>query len=239
MNSDAQHLAIIPARSGSKRFPRKNIAPLDGIPLLAWSIKTALAAKRFDVVLLSTDSEEYAEVGKDYGAAVPRLRNANLSGDTTSSAAVIINALSYYEAEGMRFETVTLLQPTSPLRSVADIHNAFVLIELAETQSVVGVTPCDHPPQWCNVLPDNHSLEQFIPAEYRVPRQELLLHYRINGALYLAHTDSFIKHRDFLMPGSRALIMPPDRSVDIDTNFDLLVAESIINQKNYKKPWTI
>lgn len=237
MTNSKGHLAIIPARSGSKGIPDKNIRMLGGIPLVAWSIKTAVASKLFSRIVVSTDSEEYASVAIDFGAEIPWLRDKTLSQDDTPTVDVIIDILERFENEGETYQSITLLQPTSPLRTAADILMAYRLLIEKKGNSIVSVTSCDHPPQWCNILPEDHSLENFISPEAMVPRQHLPVHYRINGAVYMAYTNPFREYRTFLCPGSYAMVMPLERSVDIDNLTDLLLAETIVGQKNYKKPW--
>ncbi len=210
---------------------------LGGLPLLVWSIKTAIVSGLFRRIIVSTDSDEYASIGKKYGAEVPWLRRKHLSEDDTPTAQVIKDVIERYETAGETFDTITLLQPTSPLRSADDILQAHKLLTEKKGNSVIGVTTCDHPPLWCNTLPGDHSLENFIPPEAMVPRQKLPIFYRINGAVYVANVEAFKKHGTFLCPGSYALIMPAERSVDIDNETDMLLAETITGQDNYIKPW--
>lgn len=237
MIDDKGHLAIIPARSGSKGIRHKNVRMLDGIPLMAWSIKTAIASQLFSRIVVSTDSDEYANVAKSYGAEAPMLRAGNLSQDDTPTTDVILDILERFEKEGESFVYVTLLQPTSPLRTADDLLEAYRLLARENYHSVVGVTACDHPPQWCNSLPEDLSLENFIPPQAMVPRQQLPVFYRINGAVYMAYTVHFRKHKTFLCPGSYAMVMPHERSVDIDNETDILLTETIVGQAKYIKPW--
>jgi CMP-N,N'-diacetyllegionaminic acid synthase len=238
MKTNKSHLAIVPARSGSKRLPGKNIIPLGGIPLLAWTIKTAHASGIFSRVILSADDEEYAAIGIDYGADVPWLRPATLASDNTPTSAVIVDLLDRLMEMGDHYDRFTLLQPTSPLRSAHDLREAQRLMNERDADAVVGVVRCEHPPQWSNSLPADGSLNDFISREAMVPGTELTPKYRINGALYMADAASFKTHRHFYTPRSVAYVMPRERSVDIDESLDLLLAGCIINQKNYIEPWT-
>jgi len=238
MKAKTRHLAIVPARSGSRRLPGKNMILLGDFPLLAWTIKTALASGIFSRVILSCDKEEYAAAGRAYGAEVPWLRPAALAADDTPTSAVIIDTLDRLAAEGDLFDRFTLLQPTSPLRSVSDIREAERLMNEKDAEAVVGLIRCEHPPQWSNVLPPDGSLHGFIPREAMVPGTELTPHYRVNGAIYMAGTASYRAHHHFYTPRSVAYVMPRDRSVDIDEPLDLLLAETIIHQKNFREPWT-
>ena len=238
MKSERRHLAIIPARSGSKRFPGKNVALLGGLPLLAWTVKTALSANLFHRVILSVDHEEYARVGIEYGAECPWLRAAELAADDTPSHAVVADVLQRLAEQGEQYDRFTLLQPTSPLRSVQDLHEAEKLMNTTEGDAVVSLVRCEHPPQWSNTLPGNGNLSGFINPKHRVPANQLATHYRVNGAIFMAHTETYLSHLHFFTPKSRGYLMPRERSVDIDEPFDLLVAETIIQQKKYTLPWT-
>lgn len=226
-----KHLAIIPARSGSKGLRDKNILPLAGKPLMAHSIQAALSAGLFDTVHVSTDSERYAEIARQYGADVPFLRYAETATDAASSWSVVLEALERYERMGKTYDTVTLLQPTSPLRTAADIQAAFQHMHACDAQSVIAVCEAEDPPLWCNTLPENTCMEGFIPtAVTRLGnRQNLPSYYRINGALYLLTVPALQTQRRILYNSAcYAYIMPTIRSVDIDTELDFLIAEAIL-----------
>ena len=133
-----KNIAIITARSGSKGLPHKNIRMLNGRPLMAWSIKAALDSGMFDTVMVSTDSEEYAKIARDYGAEVPFLRSEENSGDRSNSWDVVAEVLEKYKELGREFDYLMLLQPTSPLRSGDDIKGAFEYLEKMGGKAVVG-----------------------------------------------------------------------------------------------------
>jgi CMP-N,N'-diacetyllegionaminic acid synthase len=231
MKDDNQKLiAVIPARSGSKGLKDKNILPLSGKPLMAYSILAAQKAGIFDEIFVSSDSPEYAGIAKEYGASVPFLRDASLATDTASSWDVVKNALLRYKAMNNNFDTVILLQPTSPLRTENDIKEALFFFKEKKANAVISVCEVDHSPLWCNVLPEDLSLVNFIRQNIiDMPRQLLDKYYRINGALYILNvnylfaTDNIYKEKCF------AHVMPKLRSIDIDDNIDLLFAETIIN----------
>lgn len=238
MSDQNRHLAIIPARSGSKGLPGKNIRQLGGLPLMAWTIKTAVASGLFDTIILSTDSAEYARIGRKFGASVPWLRHPELATDESLVAETILETIDRFRDQGNLFTHFTLLQPTSPLRSTTDLEKAWDLFNEKQAGAVVSVSPCDHPPQWCNTLPANGELESFIPEKYRAPRQLLEPMYRVNGAIYISDVEWFRQHRGFLSAGSFAYVMPAERSVDIDTETDFMLAEAIIQSNAYSKPWS-
>ncbi len=228
-----KHLAIIPARSGSRGLPGKNIRLLHGHPLLAWSIVAAQRSGLFDRVILSTDSEEYAAIGNTYGADTPWLRKPELAEDETSSADVVSDILERLEIQGEAYEYFTLVQPTSPLRTAEDLQGAWNLLVEKSASSVVGVSPCDHPPQWSGLLPENLSMESFLQPQFTLPRQKLPVYYRVNGAVYMAATAPFLHTKRFIGPGTYAWVMPHERSVDIDDETDFMLAGLLMQKMNY------
>ncbi len=225
------NIAIITARSGSKGLKDKNILPLAGMPLIAYSIIAARESRMFKDVMVSTDSAHYASIAKEYGASVPFLRSEKLSGDFVGSWDVVLEVLEKYRTVfDMRFETVCLLQPTSPLRSAQDIIGGYQEFEEKHADSVTAVCEMEHSPLWSMTLQKNLSLKEYLKkSEGDLPRQKLPTYYRINGALYIRrieyHSDGSIK-----LPGTEAFafIMPRERSIDIDTKIDFSLAEILM-----------
>jgi len=231
MYNEKKFLAIIPARSGSKGIKNKNIIPLKGKPLISYTIESALESGIFDETIVSTDSEEIAEISKAYGAKVPFLRPYELATDEVSTLDVILHTLDYYISQKIFYDYFVLLQPTSPLRNSEDIVNAVELLFKKKADSVVSVCETDHSPLWSNVLPKDLSLNNFLSKEARnKPRQELPKYYRINGAIYISKIEHFLKERDFYVKNSYAYIMPLDRSIDIDNYIDLKLAEILLEE---------
>ena len=225
------NIAIIPARSGSKGLPDKNIKLLGNMPLLAHSVQSALKSRLFDEILVSTDSREYAEIAEHYGGSVPYLREKLLSEDTTPMWDVVRDALYKYEASGQHFNTVTLLQPTSPLRTSVDIIKAHELYTKNQADSVVSVCKADYSPHLCNMLPENNSLNGFIkPEMISRQRQQLPEYYRINGAIYVIRCSYLAKSTDIYASRAYAYIMPRERSIDIDDELDFILAEALYNR---------
>ena len=221
-------LGIIPARGGSKGIPGKNIRPLGGRPLLAWTAESALAAKRLSRVVLTTDDERIAEIGRVCGLEVPFLRPAELAMDDTPTLPVLQHAVSELEKAGDRFDAICLLQPTSPFRRAGDIDGC---IELLETglDAVVSVlpVPAEHNPHWV-YFRDNDGLLRLATGEDQpIPRrQELPPAFHRDGAVY-------VTRRDVLMEGSlygRRLggYLADSRSVNLDTPADWERAERLV-----------
>ena len=227
-----KNLAIIPARSGSKGLKDKNIKLLNGKPLMAYTIEAAIKSKMFDEVMVSTDSEKYAEIAKQYGAKVPFMRNSELSNDTASSWDVVRDVLHKYKEAGKEFDTVALLQPTSPLRTGKDIIEGYKLMDDRLANSIIGVCEVDHSPLWMNTLPEDNSMGNFInPKVVGLPRQELEKYYRINGAIYIIKTEYLLKIDNIYKYKSYALIMDRMNSIDIDQDIDFILAESILKNR--------
>lgn len=226
-----KNIAIIPARSGSKGLPDKNIRRLAGVPLMAYSIKAAQETDRFDKIFLSTDSEEYAQIGRQYGADVSFLRSAETSSDKASSWDAVREALAGWSERGERFDTVTLLQPTSPLRTAQNIIEAFRLLDEKGANSVVSVCEAEHSPLWFDTLPQDLCMDQFgKKRDVNRPRQELPVYYRLNGAIYLLRTEELYKEKMF-EEKRYAYIMSREQSVDIDDEVDFLLAEIMIQRR--------
>lgn len=220
-------LGLIPARGGSMRLPRKNLLPLAGKPLLARTVEAARNARYLDRVVLSTDNLEIAAIGREFGADVPFLRPVKLASDTASTVDVALHALRSLQAQGEHYDFVVILQPTSPLRSSADIDAAIELLLVKRADAVISVCETDHPPEWCNPLPDDLSMASFFrPGIRRTRSQDLPRSYRLNGAVYVYNCRRLLVSGSLEMDdNSYAYIMPRERSVDIDSEIDFELAE--------------
>lgn len=227
-------LAIVPARGGSKRLPRKNVLPLGGKPLIAWTIDSARESSSFVDVLVSTDDEEIADAAREAGALVPWLRPAELATDTASSADVIAHALAWYERENGRVDAVLLLQPTSPFRSAESIRGA-VRTYWEQTgpvrYPVVSVSPVISHPAWTFSLRDG-ALHPILGWGALVLRsQELPPAYSLNGSIYVIPTSDIRNSLPIVRPGVLPYVMnDAQESLDIDTMDDWAQATCWINK---------
>jgi len=225
------NIAIITARSGSKGLKDKNILPLASLPLIAYSIIAALESKMFKEIMVSTDSNHYASIAEEFGASVPFLRSEEMSGDFVGSWDVVKEVLEKYRTGfGMQFDTVCLLQPTSPLRSVQDIISGYKEFEEKHADSVTAVCEMEHSPLWSMTLPKDLSLKEYIKkSDGDLPRQKLPTYYRINGALYIRRID-YYPDGSIELPETEAFayVMPRERSIDIDTEIDFRLAEILM-----------
>ncbi|WP_217269752.1 acylneuraminate cytidylyltransferase family protein [Neobacillus endophyticus] len=224
-----RNIAIIPARSGSKGLKDKNILELKGKPLIAYTIEAAINSGCFDMVMVSTDSEKYAEISRKYGAEVPFLRSKSTSEDCSSSWDVVREVLSRLSKIGKEFDIITLLQPTSPLRNCDDIRAAIELFNTKNASYVTSICEAEHSPLLCNTIDESLSMNGFLNMENLKRRQELPLYYRLNGAIYIIKK-TFLESGEFFYGlKSFAYIMPNERSIDIDTKLDFIIAESVLN----------
>lgn len=235
-------LAVIPARGGSKGLPGKNLRPFAGLPLIAHSILLAKLCPEVGRIVVSTDSPEIARTAKSFGAEVPFLRPAELARDETPLWPVIRHALSQVDApEGADYETVLLLDPTSPAREPGDIAGSFRLLDgNPAADGVIGVSRPDFNPIWhCVVEKEGWMSDLFQEGGRFERRQDLPPVYRINGSLYLWRS-SFVrgeeigwrqngKHRIFEIPELRAM------SFDTLEEFDK--AELLVTSGLIRFPW--
>lgn len=227
-------LAIIPARGGSKGLPGKNIKKLCGKPLIAWSIEQAKSCDNIDRIVVSTDDESIAKVAKKYGTEVPFMRPAELATDAASTVDVIFHVFGWYKKhEDFGPEYILLLQPTSPLRAVADIKGAIQTLKDKDARAVVSVCETDHHPWWSNILPEDGNMKNFLRLDIlNKRRQELPVFYRLNGAMYLADSDYLLTHNGFIGPNTFAYKMPKERSVDIDSDVDFKLAALLLEEQS-------
>ncbi|TQP19753.1 acylneuraminate cytidylyltransferase family protein [Vibrio cholerae] len=221
-------IAIIPARGGSKRLPRKNVLSLAGKPLIGWSIEAAQQSKYIDEIFVSTDDQEISDVAFQFGVNVPELRPIELATDTASSTDVLIYTLRKF---GQQSNIIVSLQPTSPLRTAKHIDEALALFITKGAFSVVSVTPCEHPPQWTNILPEDGSMKDFIQCNNK-RSQDLGEYYRLNGAIYIYDVQALLNSGTILYrDDTYAYKMSNKYSVDIDNEFDFELAEYIIKMR--------
>jgi len=228
MYKNKRILAIIPARGGSKGLPGKNIRPFCGKPLISWTISQALASRYLDKVVVSTDDKKIAARSLKFGACVPFFRPKKLATSTSNIIDVVIHALDFFGKKHINYDLVMLLQPTSPLRTNEDIDKTIGLFFEKKASAVISVCRCEHHPWWSVALSKGSKIEKFQgTGQLHKNRQSLPDFYRINGAVYVAQVNYLKENHGFLGKSTFAYIMPPERSVDIDTNWDLIIAQSI------------
>lgn len=218
-------LAVITARGGSKGLPGKNVRPLCGKPLVAWTVEAARHSQYLDRTILSSDDAEIIAAARAAGCDVPFVRPAELATDTATSADVLRHALaSCPEA----YDLAVLLQPTSPLRRAEDI-DACVEACLRSGHSAVTVVESPKPPQWMYRIGADNCLDPVLGwGETATRRQDLPPCYALNGAVYAVDVQWFLRTGVFVGPGTHPVVMPAERSVDIDVMTDFLWAELLL-----------
>lgn len=226
-------LGVIPARGGSKGVPRKNIRDLCGKPLIAWTIESALGS-RLTHTIVSTDDPEIAAICRQFGIDVPFVRPSELATDSARAIPVLKHAVAYFEAAGTKYDAVMMLQPTTPMRTAADIDEAIELLESdPRADAVISVTPVGgHHPARMKFLHGNILIDPpFVETYENQPRAELEPMYIRNGAVYLVRRDTLVLKES--LKGNRCLgyIMPENRSVNIDTPLDFELAEWLMRKQ--------
>jgi len=221
-------LAVIPARSGSKSVKDKNIKPLKGRPLLAYSIKAAKACKLIDKVVVSSDSDKYLNLASFYGAETIK-RPSQLAEDETPMISVLKHTVEEIEKMGEKINTVVLLDPTSPLRLVKDIEKCLNLLK-GKTKSVVTVTEAEHNPYFVmTAIKEDGFIKYplFKTPDKITRRQDAPKVFRINAAVYVIKRDVLMKGEIFTNK-TKAVVIPEERTSHIDTELDFVFTEFLL-----------
>lgn len=228
MNSQKKIVALIPARGGSKSIPKKNIVSLGGKPLIAWTIELALKTAEIDRVIVSTDCPDIAKVAREYGAEI-HVRPAELAQDNSLPIDTVKYALGELKNYNYNTDYLVLLEPTAPLRSMKDISDSIHLIIEKDLDSVATYTEATLNPHRAWKINDDCP-EIFIEGAVPwLPRQELPKAYQLNGAVYIIKTSEISQNSIGMVIGKTgAVIMPKERSIDIDDPIDLIIAETLI-----------
>ena len=228
-------LGLIPARGGSKRIPGKNVKPLGGLPLIAWTIRAALASNACSDVIVSTDDENIASIARKYGARVPGLRPAQLATDMSNSVDVALYELDRYEKTHGNVDGLLLLQPTSPFRTAESITKAVDLFETAGgSNALVSVCKAPVHPAWCFRVKESGEMEPYLDQDNLQQRsQDLEPAYALNGAIYIISPRVLRHERTFLPKCAQPFVMDLLReNIDIDTDNDWMMAEFFANYNN-------
>lgn len=217
-------LAVITARGGSKRIPRKNIKEFCGKPIIAYSIQAALESGVFDEVMVSTDDEEIARIAGECGATVPFLRSEENSGDMAMTHEVVIEVLHQYEQIGRNFDMVCCIYPTAPFLTAKKLKESVAKLKESQADGVVPVVRYSFPPQRCFVILD--GAVQYKWPENRLRRsQDLEPYYHDCGQFYLLRVQPFLKEKSMVLARTAPLIMAEMEVQDIDTVEDWKIAE--------------
>lgn len=226
-------LALILARGGSKRLPRKNLLPLGGKPLIQWSIDAAKELNQISDVLVSTDDQGIASVSRECGALVPWLRPAHLATDESSSVDSALHAVDWYESENGFIDGVLLLQPTSPFRNKEMMQKGIALFDKNPLLPVIGVVNAKTHPHWTLKI-TNEKLIPFIDGvDFTKRSQELPLAYQISGAFYLISPELLRTTKSFMGSGEVTPLAAESEAeaIDIDTELDFHLAKIVANSQ--------
>lgn len=223
-------LGIIPARGGSRGLPRKNVLPLAGKPLIAWTIEAGHASKYIDRLVLSTDDREIADVGRTWGVEVPFMRPPELARDDTPTMDVIRHALQMLPG----YDLIVVLQPTSPLRLAEDIDGCLERMIRRGAKTCVSVTESEHVPEWMFHLDESGGMHPIVTYAGKVQRrQDSRKAYVLNGAVYAGVRGAFWNQDNLIDGDTLAYPMPKQRSFDVDGVLEFKICEWLIQRGNF------
>jgi CMP-N,N'-diacetyllegionaminic acid synthase len=244
MIGGARVLALVPARSGSKGLPGKNIRPLSGVPLLAWPVAAALASRYVDCVVASTDSTEYAEIARQYGAEVPVLRPTELANDKAPSSAAVLHMLDELASRGEQFDYFVLLEPTSPLTASTDIDAALetLLARRDVADAILGVSELStsHPAFTVRRDVDSGRIEPYLGGDFgNLPRrQDLEPVFALDGSLYISDVGVYRQQGGFCHARTLGHDMPRHKSLEVDDLVDFVCIQALIDHMKIVPPGT-
>jgi CMP-N,N'-diacetyllegionaminic acid synthase len=220
-------LAVIAARGGSKRLRRKNVLETGGKPMVAWSIEAGQGSGYIDRLILSTDDDEIIDIGRRWNCEVPYRRPHDLAGDSAKIEDALIHALDNLEDD---FDYLVLLQATSPLRTATDIDACLEFSIESGAPSVITVSEPAKSPYWMFHVDGTGHMHTLIDG-VDLPRVNPPTTHVVNGAVFVVRVPWFREHTKFFTPDTLAHIMPPENSVDVDNEIDLLTARAILSSR--------
>ena len=228
MFDEKKILALIPARGGSKGIKGKNIIPLAGKPLIAYTIEAALNSKYIDSVIVSTDNQEIAETAKIFGAEVPFMRPLELAGDKAKTIEAVLHALRELNEHEKFFDVLTLLQPTSPLRNTEDIDSAIETFFDKGKKGLVSISPAEDSPILIRSIDSQGKMSRLLNLNSTCRRQDMPEYFRVNGSIYINNVSEININTSF-HDNPVPFIMTKEHSLDIDEPKDLILAEYYID----------
>ncbi len=220
-----KNVAIITARGGSKRIPKKNIREFCGKPIIAYSIAAALDAGVFDEVMVSTDSREIAEIAREYGAAVPFMRSEETSNDFATTSDVLEEVVASYEAAGQTIDRIACIYPTAPFLTGEKIRDAMAKLDGSDSDSIMSVVRFGFPPQRALVIRDGKLAYQY-PEHALTRSQDLEPVYHDCGQFYICDTAAFRRNHSMITPDTIPFVIDEDEVQDIDNPSDWTIAEA-------------
>lgn len=228
-------LAVIPARGGSKRIPRKNIKPFGGKPMIAWSIHTAIQSECFDRILVSTDDPEIAIIAKEHGAEVPFLRPAELSDDNTGTIPVVAHAINWHNQQYQPALEVCCIYATAPFMQAEDLQRGLQMLRDSGSEYAFSVTSYAFPIQRAIRITPEHRIEMFHPEHFNTRSQDLEEAWHDAGQFYWGKAQAWLDQKPLFSPDSTPIPLPRFRVQDIDTPEDWERAERMLMLFNHQK----
>jgi N-acylneuraminate cytidylyltransferase len=225
-------LAVIPARGGSKRIPRKNIKPFCGQPMIAWSIQAAIASQCFDRIIVSTDDDEIAAVAKTYGADVPFMRPAELSDDYTGTVPIIAHAVDWHNRHAQAVGVACCIYATAPFVQASDLQRGWQILQSTGADYAFAVTTYAFPIQRAIRMTPARRVEMFQPEHYNTRSQDLEEAWHDAGQFYWGKAKAWLRQEPVFSPASAPVPMPRHRVQDIDTAEDWERAEWMFKALN-------
>lgn len=217
-------IAIITARGGSKRIPRKNIREFCGKPILAYSIEAAIESKLFDTVMVSTDDEEIAGIARQYGAEVPFYRSERTAGDFATTNDVLLEVLAEYEKRGEHYDMGCCIYPTAPFVTAEKLRDAMAQLETSDADTLIPVVSFSYPPQRAMIVRDGRLVFEY-PQYLDSRSQDLEPHYHDVGQFYLFRTEAFLHNRKLMIGNILPYVVSELEVQDIDNPTDWEIAE--------------
>ena len=227
-------VAIIPARGGSKRIPRKNIKPFCGKPIMSYSVEAALESTLFDRVVVSTDDDEIAQVARSFGAEIPFMRPAELSDDYTGTMDVMKHAICELALEGAKVSHACCIHATAPFVTAKNLLAGWKLLEDTQADFVFSVTSFGYPIQRAFRINDNRRISMFYPEFYEMRSQDLEHAFHDAGQFYWGLAEAFLGNQPLFGENSAPLVLPRWRVQDIDTMEDWHMAELMFDALNQR-----
>lgn len=229
------NLCVIPARGGSKRIPKKNIKIFCGKPIIAWSIELSIASKCFDKIIVSTDDLEIADTAKKYGAEVPFLRSKVLSDDYVGTVPVISDAVKWQTDHFEKPHYVCCVYATAPFIQLGILKDALKILKDSNFEYTFPATNYAYPIQRSFRIKNNQRLEMFYPKHYNSRSQDLEEAFHDAGQFYWGSADAWLDNKPIISENSKAILVPRNKVVDIDTSEDWQIAERMFEFFNKKK----
>ncbi len=232
MLNEDEVVAIIPARGGSKRLPKKNLLPIAGKSCISWTIEAAIDSKYTDHIVVSTDDDETKKIGRQHEGVHIIDRPSELATDTSTSVDVVLHALENKKSIVGNASWLILLQPTSPLRRADDIDAAFQMVDQKNAEGAISVCQVSHPREWITQAKPGESLNKNVRSTVLTEKaQEFPKVYSVNGAIYIIRIELFRREKTFFANGDiLAYEMDRSKSVDIDDEFDFKLAEFLLGK---------